>query len=384
MHSLKYLLSRTFQTHLKPIKSSRIVCQHLSDDCSKAETDRSKSFDSKKIDRNDMEDLFLDQRVRYLLKSLTGYDPGKVFSQKSMDNLNSPKFSFMTDQQLQMEIDQADERADTMLQMPPVKYSKTFEPKTLERDIALQGFLDPSVKLIFMDATAGIAEHERLIVVREADGTLREATRDERHRTTQIFYPVEERQIEMPAMFNQENLKQTMSRGSYKLLLDNACLHLEPDDQRYIDLCHQIYDHINENNHFDSLWSTRHYGGLVFYLVFSKKIDSLLYHLVSYSSSSSQRDLIGEAYDLLNLFYIIHPNDVIRVDLPPNYSESSLTKINRTKSARPISMDKFISLFKFYIEHDSSADSKAKLELLRQNLEIKNNNTIDEKEMLQN
>lgn len=102
MHSLKYLLSRTFQTHLKPIKSSRIVCQHLSDDCSKAETDRSKSFDSKKIDRNDMEDLFLDQRVRYLLKSLTGYDPGKVFSQKSMDNLNSPKFSFMTDQQLQM------------------------------------------------------------------------------------------------------------------------------------------------------------------------------------------------------------------------------------------------------------------------------------------
>lgn len=193
------------------------------------------------------------------------------------------------------------------------------------------------------------SEQERLIVVREADGTLREATRDERHRTTQIFYPVEERQIEMPAMFNQENLKQTMSRGSYKLLLDNACLHLEPDDQRYIDLCHQIYDHINENNHFDSLWSTRHYGGLVFYLVFSKKIDSLLYHLVSYSSSSSQRDLIGEAYDLLNLFYIIHPNDVIRVDLPPNYSESSLTKINRTKSARPISMDKFISLFKVKI-----------------------------------
>lgn len=52
--------------------------------------------------RNDMEDLFLDKRVRYLLKALTGYDPVKVFSTKSMENLNSPKYRFMTDEQLKM------------------------------------------------------------------------------------------------------------------------------------------------------------------------------------------------------------------------------------------------------------------------------------------
>lgn len=43
--------------------------------------------------------------------------------------------------------------------MPPVKYAKKFEPKLLEKDDALKGFLDPSVKLIFMDATPGFSDH---------------------------------------------------------------------------------------------------------------------------------------------------------------------------------------------------------------------------------
>ena len=45
-----------------------------------------------------------------------------------------------------------------MLQMPPVKYAKELKPKVLEQDAALQGFLDPSVKLIFMDATPGYSD----------------------------------------------------------------------------------------------------------------------------------------------------------------------------------------------------------------------------------
>ena len=52
--------------------------------------------------RSDMEELFLDKRVRYLLKRLTGYNPAKVFEAKSLQNLNSPKYRFMTDEQLKM------------------------------------------------------------------------------------------------------------------------------------------------------------------------------------------------------------------------------------------------------------------------------------------
>lgn len=45
-----------------------------------------------------------------------------------------------------------------MLQMPPIKYPEEIEPKILEQDVALQGFLDPSVKVIFMDATPGYSD----------------------------------------------------------------------------------------------------------------------------------------------------------------------------------------------------------------------------------
>lgn len=90
--------------------------------------------------------------------------------------------------------------------MPPVKYAQEIKPEVLEEDAELKGFLDPSLKLVFLDATPGFDDNERMIVVREADGLLREADREERHRTNQIFYPVEERHMDMPPMFQEEHL----------------------------------------------------------------------------------------------------------------------------------------------------------------------------------
>mgnify|MGYP006875368475 CR=1 FL=1 len=48
--------------------------------------------------------------------------------------------------------------------MPPVKYTEEYEPRILEKDIALQGFLDPSIKLVFMDATASFSDNVRLVI----------------------------------------------------------------------------------------------------------------------------------------------------------------------------------------------------------------------------
>lgn len=47
----------------------------------------------------------------------------------------------------------------------------------------------------------------RLIVVREPDGTLREANKDERHRMNQLYFPVKGRSLYHPRMFQPENLK---------------------------------------------------------------------------------------------------------------------------------------------------------------------------------
>lgn len=55
--------------------------------------------------RTDLEELFLDRRVRSLLRRLTGYSPAKLFATKSLDNLSSPKYRFMTDEQLEMVCD---------------------------------------------------------------------------------------------------------------------------------------------------------------------------------------------------------------------------------------------------------------------------------------
>ena len=52
----------------------------------------------------------------------------------------------------------ADEKAAKMLQMPPVKYPAEHRPKVLDQDPALQGFLDPSVKVILVDATPGYSD----------------------------------------------------------------------------------------------------------------------------------------------------------------------------------------------------------------------------------
>ncbi|XP_027195734.1 mitochondrial ribosomal protein S22 [Dermatophagoides pteronyssinus] len=317
--------------------------------------------------RNDMEDLFLDKRVGYLLKALTGYDPVKVFSTKSLDSLNSPKYRLMTDEQLKMEIKQADQRADSLLQMPPVKYPTEYEPRILEKDIALQGFLDPSIKLVFMDATAGFTDNERMIVVREPDGTLREANREERHRTNQIFYPIDERHIELPKMFDEPHLTEMMNRAAYKLLLDNICLHFEPEDPKYQDLCHKTYEHITSNNNFDHLLFTRHYGGMVFYLAFNRKIDSLLYHLIT-----EQR--INDGHNLLILYYIINPSDEVSkiVDefnsITPQESLESVADINRIESSKPIEMEKFLNLLKIYLKNDSNSNLKSRLELSLQKL----------------
>lgn len=91
------LLSKLFvqSENLNRISNSRCftTTRILSDEMNKQQNQTS---------RTDMEDLFLDKRVRYLLKALTGYDPMKVFSTKSLDNLNSPKYRFMTDEQLKM------------------------------------------------------------------------------------------------------------------------------------------------------------------------------------------------------------------------------------------------------------------------------------------
>lgn len=50
-------------------------------------------------------------------------------------------------------------QAEKLLQMPPVKYSQNFEPRVFEKDIAIQGYMDPSIKIILLDASPGFNDN---------------------------------------------------------------------------------------------------------------------------------------------------------------------------------------------------------------------------------
>ncbi|KAJ6220158.1 hypothetical protein RDWZM_005970 [Blomia tropicalis] len=380
MRYLKLLLNQKFRcSSLSNWKNLIVVANNSNILQSRFLSQDSSHYDPLKL-RTDMEELFLDKRVRFLLKRLTGYNPEKLFERKSLQNLSSPKYRFMTDEQLRMERETSNKMAEKMLQMPPVKYAKELVPRVLEKDSALEGFLDSSVKMIFLDATPGFSDIDRLIVVREADGTLREATRDERHRTNQIFYPIEERHIDLPKMFEDPYTDDVLKREAYKLLLDNACLHFEPEDERFINLCHRTYDHIASRHAFDSLLSTRHYGGMVYYYVYFRRVDHLLHYLVC-------ENRLENAFQLLQLFYIVNPSE----NVPISWNDSQSTDIPLSKLEEfnqnegqlvSITLEQFVNLLKFYIANDSSNLAvKPRLQLNLQKLEEQ---LIDDSEVAKN
>ena len=93
--------------------------------------------------------------------------------------------------------------------MPP-----QLEPRDDHRNIILES--DPAVagydkaNLIFTDITYGAHARDRLIVVREPNGDLRQAEWSERDRMNNLYFPEEGRKHCMPPMFEPEKLQDIM------------------------------------------------------------------------------------------------------------------------------------------------------------------------------
>lgn len=97
--------------------------------------------------------------------------------------------------------------------MPPVMDPRTEVARTLDRDPALVGF--DACRYVFTDITYGGHDRDRLIVVREPDGTLREAEWDERDRLNQVYFPRDGRKIDVPAMFQPDKLQDILGPEKY-------------------------------------------------------------------------------------------------------------------------------------------------------------------------
>jgi len=246
------------------------------------------------------QDIFYDTEVQGILKSLTGRNHDKVFRVRRVGRPATERsvFQFLTDEELKELQQEADQKAEKKLQMPPVMNEREETGMVLEEDPLLVG-LDVS-KFVFTDITYGVSDRERLVVVRETDGTLRTANWDERDRMDQIYYPREGRKHYLLPMFEPENLAELLKdETKYEYILDRNCLQFEPDHPLYIRTAETVYNHINEKKTFNVLHSTRHYGPMVFYLCWCKQIDDFIVHKIL------NQNLAGAA-EAVKLFSLIH------------------------------------------------------------------------------
>ncbi|XP_055977634.1 small ribosomal subunit protein mS22 [Sorex fumeus] len=241
---------------------------------------------------------FTDEEVQNLLVKMTGLNLEKVFK-PAIQELKPPTYKLMTEAQLEEATKQAIEAAKVRLKMPPVLAERTPINDVLAEDKILEGTEEH--KYVFTDITYSLPHRERFIVVREPSGTLRKATWEERDRVIQIYFPKEGRRVLTPIIFKEENIKNMYSQDRHADVLNLCVAQFEPDSAEYIKFHHQTYEDIDKHGKYDLLRSTRHFGGMAWYLVNKKRIDGLLIDQI-------QRDLLDDAASLVQLYHLLHPD----------------------------------------------------------------------------
>uniref|UniRef100_A0A1B6LWW5 28S ribosomal protein S22, mitochondrial n=1 Tax=Graphocephala atropunctata TaxID=36148 RepID=A0A1B6LWW5_9HEMI len=244
--------------------------------------------------------LFFKNEVQTLLRKLTGLNLEKVFASRKLgEKLEPPKYKFMTTDQVEKAIEKSKKEAEEMLQMPPVVPVRKEIDVVLTKDPELIGYSES--KFVFTDISFGKTDRTRTIVVRDLDGTLRQAFWSERRNANQTYFPRPGREFKAPKMFQPEYLKPILERGDYVFILDRACVEYDADDPDYHRVTQATYSEVDEKQAYSSLRFTRHYGPMVFYLVLNKNIDNLLLE-------NLKTDRLDDAAALISLYHIIHPS----------------------------------------------------------------------------
>jgi len=242
---------------------------------------------------------FLKKDVQKILYRVTGFEVNRFNTQKRpTEILELPIHKFLTVEEYEIEKTRGTLRARQKLKMPPVMAPRTPEGKVIVTESQLEKLLE--YKLVFTDITYGVKDRERIVVVREVDGTLRNATWDERMRMCQTFFPKEGREAIVPRVFLPEFLPRALEHVSASYLLNHACAQFEPDDPDYIRVVSAVYEDIDVKGTYEELHSTRLFGGLAFYLAGVARLDGILLDRL-------MRGRVSDAADLVRLLNILHP-----------------------------------------------------------------------------
>ncbi|XP_023280799.1 28S ribosomal protein S22, mitochondrial [Seriola lalandi dorsalis] len=241
---------------------------------------------------------FTDPAVQDVLSRITGVDLQKVF-QPIKQELKPPTYKLMTDEQLEQAVEEAREQAKKLLQMPPVLPERKPIDDVLSEDKILDGM--DTAKYAFTDITYNIPHRERFIVVREPNGTLRKANWEERDRLIQVYFPKDGRKLTAPLIFKEENLKMVFSQDRHADVLDLCLVQFEPDSSEYIRVHAATYEDVDKHGKYELLRSTRHFGGMAWYLVNAPRVDGLIVDML-------KKELLQDAVSLVSLFHMVHPH----------------------------------------------------------------------------
>ncbi|XP_035697584.1 28S ribosomal protein S22, mitochondrial-like isoform X1 [Branchiostoma floridae] len=242
---------------------------------------------------------FFHPAVQSILVQITGVDIETVFHQVRA-KVDPPTYRLMTEEQLKKAYDETVQRASKKLQMPPVLPERApIDPTPIAENPELEG-LETS-NLVFTDISQNIPDRERFIVVRELDGVLRRATWEERDRLLQVYFPKEGRRIRPPPLFQEDHMNIVLEADRHVDLLDLCCIQFEPDSQDFIRIHRHVYEDVYHGKKYGLLRSTRHFGGLAWYLTQNSKVDDLLVDML-------QVDLADDAVQLVRLYCMLHPD----------------------------------------------------------------------------
>ncbi|KAA8593764.1 hypothetical protein FQN60_004598, partial [Etheostoma spectabile] len=219
---------------------------------------------------------FTDPTVQDILTRITGLDLQKVFRPIKQE-LKPPTYKLMTDEQLAQAVELATEQAKKLLQMPPVLPERKPINNVLSEDKILDGM--DTAKYVFTDITYNIPHRERFIVVREPNGTLRKAKWEERDRLIQMVF----------------------SQDRHEDVLDLCLVQFEPDSSDYIRVHTATYEDLDKHGKYELLRSTRHFGGMAWYLLSARRVDGLIVDML-------KKELLQDAVNLVSLFHMVHPH----------------------------------------------------------------------------
>lgn len=264
---------------------------------------RLKSTTKSEQSEKDLEELFVKPEVQAILRNITGFNLDKIFRSRPTEETQAPKYKLLTEKQLKQYEKDAFARGVEKLQMPPVKKAwsgRDVHSQILSSDPDIADFDTSGIRYVFTDISYSLPKRNRVVVVREPDGTLRLADNEERDRVLQVYFPSPGKTYHTPKMFDEDLLERVLGEHRYEYVLDRACVQFEPDDPKYIRVAQRTYEHIANEKRFDNLRSTRHFGPMAFYFAFHQRIDALLVDML-------HRDLMNDAEELVRLYHILHP-----------------------------------------------------------------------------